>query len=334
MSDNRQDTALQVLVTGAGGFIGSHLTELLLRLGHSVRALAHYRGDGSWGHLGRLSGQAGLPLEVRLGDVTDPFMMRELVAGCDVVLHLAALIGIPYSYRAPASYVATNVNGTLNVLDACRQAGTRRVVITSTSEVYGTARYTPIDEDHPLQGQSPYSASKIAADKLAESYHCSFDLPVVTLRPFNTYGPRQSARAVIPTVLVQALSGADCIELGNLTARRDLTYVGDTAEAFLLAATTPGIEGETIHIGQGDAVSIGDLAEQCVQAAGSQARVVSVRQRLRPGKSEVELLLCDPSKAQRLLGWRPRVSLGEGLGHTVDYLRQHLQDYRAQDYTV
>ena len=273
-------------------------------------------------------------LDVRLGDVTDASMMRTLVDGCDVVLHLAALIGIPYSYHAPASYVATNVSGTLNVLEACRAARVRRVVVTSTSEVYGTARYTPIDEKHPLQAQSPYSASKIAADKLAESYFCSFDLPVVILRPFNTYGPRQSARAVIPTALTQALNGISEIRLGNLEPKRDLTFVEDTARAFLLAAETPGIEGEVIHFGQGQAVSVGELAQRCLDAVGSKARIISVPERQRPEKSEVGLLLCDAAKARRVLNWTPQVSLDEGLRRTADYLRQHLTHYRHGQYVV
>ena len=325
---------MKYLVTGAGGFIGSHVVESLTEAGHEVRALAHYNSRGSWGHLDGSSATAHPKLEVRLGDVTDASMVRALVDGCDVVLHLAALIGIPYSYHAPASYVATNVSGTLNILEACRAARVRRVVVTSTSEVYGTARYTPIDEKHPLQGQSPYAASKIAADKLAESYFCSFDLPVVTLRPFNTFGPRQSARAVIPTVLTQALNGASEIRLGNLQPKRDLTFVEDTARAFLLAAEAPGIEGEVIHFGQGQAVSVGELAQRCLDAVGSKARIISVSERQRPEKSEVGLLLCDHAKARRVLSWTPQVSLDEGLRRTADYLRQHLRDYRHGQYVV
>lgn len=323
-----------ILVTGAGGFIGSHVVETLLRHGHQVRALVHYNSQGSWGHLRELGQQD--QLEVRLGDVTDPYLVRDLVDGCEVVLHLAALIGIPYSYHAPASYITTNVGGTLNVLEACRQAVVQRIVVTSTSEVYGTARYAPIDEAHPLQAQSPYSASKIGADKLAESFFCSYDLPVVILRPFNTYGPRQSARAVIPTVLVQAMSGAAEIRLGNLTPQRDLTFVEDTARAFLLAAEAPGIEGEAIHFGQGSAISVGELAQRClgVAAAANQARIVSTAERQRPGKSEVELLVCNAAKAQRLLGWTPQVSLEEGLRRTAEYVRAHLAQYRAGDYAI
>ena len=324
----------RVLVTGAGGFIGSHLTEELVRQGARVRALVHYNSRSHWGLLEKVDAAVLRRIEVVPGDISDPQCVSRLAEGREIVFHLAALIGIPYSYHAPASYVATNVTGTLNILEACRAARVRRLVITSTSEVYGTARYTPIDEQHPLQAQSPYSASKIAADKLAESYFCSFDLPVVTLRPFNTFGPRQSARAVIPTVLTQALSGAGEIELGNLTAKRDLTYVTDTARAFLLAAETKGIEGEVIHFGQGSAVSVGDLAAKCLCAAESKARIASVKKRVRPERSEVGLLLCDPSKARKLLGWEPEVTLDEGLKCTAEYLRQHLGEYRPKEYSV
>jgi NAD dependent epimerase/dehydratase len=325
---------MTILVTGAAGFIGSHVTELLLREGHQVRALARYNSRGDIGHLRSLPAELLDRLEIRLGDVADSFLMRDLVEGCDSVLHLAALIGIPYSYVAPASYVATNVSGTLNVLEACRRAKVQRVIVTSTSEVYGTALHTPIDEKHPLQGQSPYSASKIAADKLAESYFRSFDTPVVTLRPFNTFGPRQSARAVIPTVLVQALGGAREIELGNLEAKRDLTFVTDTARAYLLALVAPDIEGETIHFGQGEAISIGEIAALCLKVAGSQAKIVSAERRLRPEKSEVGLLLCDPTRARALLGWTPQVSFENGIALTADYVGRHLSDYRVGDYTI
>ena len=324
----------RILVTGAGGFIGSHITELLLQEGYHVRALARYNGRGDIGHLRHIPKNLRVRLEVQLGDVTDPFLMANLVAGCDIVLHLAALIGIPYSYIAPASYLATNAGGTLNVLEACRQAKTPRIVITSTSEVYGTAIYTPIDEQHPLQGQSPYSASKIAADKLAESYYRSFDLPIVILRPFNTYGPRQSARAIIPTVLTQAFKGAKKIELGNLTPQRDLTFVADTARAFVLAATAEGIEGETIHFGQGTAISIGELAELCLEAAGRTATIVSVDTRLRPAKSEVGLLLSDSSKAKKLLGWSPQIALVDGLRATAEYVYAHLEYYHSEGYVI
>jgi NAD dependent epimerase/dehydratase len=325
---------MKVLVTGAGGFIGSHVTELLLREGHQVRVLARYNGRGDIGHLNSLPAELFDRLDVRLGDVTDPFLMGDLVDGCETVFHLAALIGIPYSYVAPSSYVATNVSGTLNVLEACRQAKVRRLIVTSTSEVYGTAVYTPIDEKHPLQGQSPYSASKIAADKLAESYFRSFDVPVVTLRPFNTFGPRQSARAVIPTILIQALGGAREIELGNLEAKRDLTFVTDTARAFLLALTAPDIEGKTIHFGRGEAFSICEIAALCLKVTCSQAKIVSSKRRLRPEKSEVGQLVCDSARAQALLGWTPLVPLESGIRLTADYVGRRLSQYRPRDYSI
>jgi NAD dependent epimerase/dehydratase len=325
---------MKILVTGAGGFIGSHLVEALLGEGHEVRALVRYNSRGSWGHLGPHQASPNGQLEVQLGDVADAGFVRGLVAGCDRVCHLAALIGIPYSYHAPGSYLTTNVGGTLAVLDACRDSGVGRVIITSTSEVYGTARYAPIDEAHPLQGQSPYSASKIAADKFGESYHRSFGLPVVTLRPFNTYGPRQSARAIIPTVLTQALAGASEIRLGNLEPKRDLTFVDDTARAFVLALSAPGIDGQVIHFGEGRAISIGELAQKCLDVVGSDARITPVADRQRPVNSEVELLLCDPSRARELLGWEPRVSLDEGLRRTAEYLRAHLAQYDTSRYAV
>lgn len=325
---------MKLLVTGAGGFIGSHVVEILLQPGYEVRALVHYNSLGQWGHLQAFAGQSHARLQVIAGDVTDARCIEEAIEGCDVVLHLAALIGIPYSYHAPESYVNTNIRGTLNVLEACRKLRTNRLIVTSTSEVYGTAVYTPIDEKHPLQAQSPYSATKIAADKLAEAYFRSFGLPVVILRPFNTYGPRQSARAVIPTILSQALSGVQEIQLGNVEPKRDLTFVEDTANAFILAAEREGIEGETIHFGQGEAVSVGELAQRCLAIVGSTARIVTQRERQRPDKSEVGLLLCDATKAKKLLKWSPRVSLDEGLRRTAEYIREHLSEYRTKAYIV
>lgn len=325
---------MKVLVTGAGGFIGSHVVEALTAAGNEVRALVRYNGRGDWGHLGACSIDCLQAVDVRQGDVADATLVRDLVDGCDVVLHLAALIGIPYSYAAPGSYASTNILGTLNVLEACRAARTKRVVVTSTSEVYGTAQYAPIDEDHPLQAQSPYAATKIAADKLAESYYRSFDLPVVILRPFNTYGPRQSARAVIPTVIAQALSGCDEIRLGNLLPERDLTFVEDTAHAFVLAATAPDIEGEVIHFGQGAAISVGDLAAKCLMIVGSSAQIAETAERQRPDKSEVGLLMCNAAKARKLLGWRPQVTLDEGLARVRDYVAAHLDHYRIAEYVI
>lgn len=328
----------KVLITGGGGFIGSHVVEAFLESGFAVRALMRYSSTARRGHLDRspaaLAAEHGGQLEIVLGDVTDTYRVDAVTAGCGIVVHLAALIGIPYSYLAPASYHVVNATGTLHMLEAARRHGVERVIVTSTSEVYGTARYTPINEDHPLQAQSPYSASKIAADKLAESYFRSFDLPVVTLRPFNTYGPRQSQRAVITTVLAQALAGAGEISLGNLAPRRDVTFVTDMARAFVLAATAPGIDGETIHFGSGQAFSIGEIAQKCLDAVDSKARLVTDPQRVRPAKSEVECLLCDSSKAKKMLGWTPLIRLDEGLRLTAEYLRAALDQYRTGEYIV
>jgi NAD dependent epimerase/dehydratase len=322
-----------ILVTGAGGFIGSHVCEELLRGGHRVRGLVRYTSHGSRGHLAEVSDEDDR-LEVVYGDVRDAYQMEQIVQGCDVVLHLAALIGIPYSYVAPESYVATNVTGTLNILQACRKSRTRRLVVTSTSEVYGSALIVPMAETHPLQPQSPYSASKIAADSLAQSFARSFELPVMVLRPFNTYGPRQSARAIIPTILTQVLSGKETIELGDLSPRRDFTYVEDTARAFALAAETPGIDGETIHFGQGDSVSIGEIADRCIALVGRSVEIKTVALRRRPERSEVELLVCDATKARERLGWKPDVPLDEGLKRTAQYIERQLANYRPAEYSL
>jgi NAD dependent epimerase/dehydratase len=320
------------LVTGAAGFIGSHLTEALLRRGHTARALAHYNSRGSWGHLDEIDHDLRGKLDVRLGDITDPYLMRDLVAGCDIVFHLAALIGIPYSYHAPASYVATNINGTLNILEACRQADVRRTMITSTSEVYGTARYTPIDESHPLQGQSPYSASKIAADKLAESFFCSFGLPVTVVRPFNTYGPRQSARAVIPTIAAQIAAGMPEIRLGSLWPERDLTFVEDTAGGFIALAECDEAIGQVVNLGTGQKISIGALAERMVELSGKDLPVRSTEERARPVNSEVGVLVADTTKARRLTGWEARISLDDGLRRTMECVAANLERYRPETY--
>jgi dTDP-glucose 4,6-dehydratase len=321
-----------VLVTGAGGFIGSHVVEALLGRGSRVRALVHYNGAGRRGFLDEISGRGRL--EVVAGDVRDAHQMNEAVRGCDAVLHLAALIAIPYSYQAAGSYVDTNVQGTLNILEACRRHKVRRVVVTSTSEVYGTAQQTPMTEAHPLQAQSPYAATKIAADQLALSYYRSHRLPVVVLRPFNTYGPRQSARAVLPAILAQILSGRKTLSLGNLAPRRDLTFVTDTARAFALALEAKGIEGEVIHFGQGSAVSVQELAEMCFNVLKKRGRVATAGGRVRPPKSEVDLLLCDASKARERLGWEPQVSLEEGIRRTAVYIKTHLASYRPEEYAV
>jgi NAD dependent epimerase/dehydratase len=325
---------MNILVTGAGGFIGSHLVEALLQGGNKVQALVRYNSQNSWGNLQDISLDLHDNLTVCFGDITDPYLVRSLVRNCDMVFHLAALIGIPYSYQAPSSYLSTNVAGTLNILEACRQEGIKKLIVTSTSEVYGTAIYTPIDENHPLQGQSPYSASKIAADKFAESYFCSFGLPVTVLRPFNTYGSRQSARAIIPTILSQAIAGCKHIKLGNLTPKRDLTFVTDTVKAFLLASQTVGVEGQTIHFGQGNAFSMAEIASMCLRIVGSDAEIISDVDRIRPEKSEVKLLLCNPLKAKDILKWEPAVSLEEGLTIAAKYIAANMDKYHITQYAV
>ncbi len=322
-----------VLVTGAGGFIGSHLAEQLVREGCRVRAMLHYDSRADRGNLEYADPALLARMEIISGDVADPHFVRHAVQDCEIVFHLAALIAIPFSYVAPASYLTTNAMGTLNVLEACRHERVRRIVHTSTSECYGTALYKPIDEKHPLQGQSPYSASKIAADKVAESYFLSFELPVVTLRPFNTFGPRQSARAVIPTILAQLLSGRDTLRLGSLAPVRDFNYVGNTAEAFVAAARSDGVLGEVINAGYGEAISIGELAELAMQVTGRRARIVTDDARVRPEKSEVGLLLCDWSKARQRMGWSPRVSFRDGLQRTAEFIAAHLALYRPEEYT-
>lgn len=322
------------LVTGADGFIGSHLVEALARAGARVRAFCFYNSNSSLGWLDEMDPALRQSVEPRLGDIRDARFVDGACADVDVVFHLAALIAIPYSYQAPESFLDTNVRGTLNVLEAARRHRCRRLVHTSTSEVYGTPATLPITEGHPLQGQSPYSASKIAADKLCEAYFCSYGVPVVTLRPFNTFGPRQSARAIIPTILVQLLSGRRVVRLGTLTPRRDLTYVEDTVGGFLAAGDTPGIDGRVIQLGTGRTESIADLFAAAVNICRVEARVEEDAARLRPERSEVMVLQSDPSLAASLLGWRARSSLEDGLARTAEWIRQHLHLYRPDEYAI
>ena len=321
----------KVLVTGAGGFIGSHLTERLVELGAKTRAFVRYSSTGSWGWLD----QSPLKndMEVVPGDIRDPDTVTHALSDVDIVFHLAALIAIPYSYQAPLSYVRTNVEGTLNVLQAAQRVECEVVVHTSTSEVYGTARTVPIDENHPLQGQSPYSASKIGADKIAESFHLSFGLPVVTVRPFNTFGPRQSARAVIPTIITQALSGPE-IRLGNLEPTRDLNFVADTVEGFIKAAETPKAIGETINLGSGREISIRELAALILKLMSRDIPIALEGARVRPENSEVDRLCADNRKGQSILGWTPKYSLEDGLAATIEWIRENSERYRTGIYVV
>lgn len=322
------------LVTGADGFIGSHLVEELVQQGQDVRALVFYDFRNSWGWLDTLPEDIMTRIDIFPADVRDPAAMRKAVAGCATVFHLAALIGIPYSYLAPTSYIETNLKGTLNVLEACRDEGVKRLVHTSTSETYGTPEYVPIDERHPLVGQSPYSASKIGADKLAESFYFSFGLPVATIRPFNTFGPRQSNRAVIPTIATQALSGFKQIRLGALGPVRDLTYVKDTVLGFMAVANSDKAIGRVTNIGNGKGISIGDLAKVILELCDSQASIVLDKRRVRPENSEVQKLICDNSWAAENLGWQPQYSLRAGLVETIDWIRDNLEHYKATNYTV
>jgi len=321
----------KVLVTGAGGFVGSHLTEALVQEGARVRAFIHYNALGRNGWLDESDAIAGI--EVHAGDIQDRDSVLAACRDTEVVFHLAALIGIPYSYHAPLSYVRTNVEGTLNVLQAARAAGVERVIHTSTSEVYGSAQYVPIDENHPLQGQSPYSASKIAADKLAEAFHRSFGLPVVTVRPFNTYGPRQSPRAVVPTIVGQYLF-EDVLRLGSLSPVRDLSFVSDTVDGFLAAASVPESVGRILNLGTGSGISIQDLIGIVSSVVGRDLPLEIDEARKRPSASEVERLVADNSEMRSLTGWSPVVSLEEGLGATADWLRQHARFWQFGRYAV
>lgn len=330
----------KVLVTGADGFIGSHLTEALVREGHSVRAFVLYNSFNSWGWLDQCDDEVRGNFEVFAGDVRDPHGVRTAMQGCDAVLHLAALIAIPYSYHSPDTYVDTNVKGTLNVVQAARDLGVSRVVHTSTSEVYGTAQFVPITEEHPLQGQSPYSATKIAADMIALSFHRSFDTPVVVLRPFNTYGPRQSARAVIPTIITQLASGKSDIKLGAVHPTRDFNFVADTAAGFIAALTAQDAVGEVINVGSNFEISIGDTAQLIADTMGVSINILSDEQRLRPDKSEVERLWASNEKARKMLNWTPAYGGHEGfrrgLAETIDWFADDktLASYKADVYNV
>jgi len=323
----------RVLVTGAGGFIGSHLVDELLQKGADVTAFVHYNARNDWGMLEGRYTDTTPNLKVIAGDVTDALFVKKAVAEKEYVFHLAALIGIPYSYVAPESYINTNIRGTLNVMQACLDHEVTRVVHTSTSEVYGTAQYTPIDEKHPLQGQSPYSASKIGADKIAESFFCSFGLPVTTIRPFNTFGPRQSTRAVIPTIITQALTG-NTVKLGSLIPIRDLTFVTDTANGFIKLAESKKTVGATVNTGSGRGVTIGELADIIIRQVNPKAKIVCEEKRVRPEKSEVMELLCDNRSACDLAGWKPEYTLEEGLSRTIAWMKDHIASYKPGLYTV
>ncbi len=325
-------TEKQVLVTGADGFIGSHLTEALLDKGYKVRALAQYNSFNNWGWLEDIAPRQDL--EIVCGDVRDPDFCREICRGIDTVYHLAALIAIPYSYLAPDSYVDTNIKGTLNMCQAARDAACRRIVVTSTSEVYGTAKYVPIDEKHPRQPQSPYSATKIGADAIAQSFYNAFDLPVVTARPFNTFGPRQSARAIIPTIITQIAAGRDKIRLGDLSPTRDFNYVADTAAGFIALGEAPGIEGRDINIATGREGSMAKTLETIARLMGREVEEVVDTERLRPAKSEVNRLLGDNSLITSLTDWRPRHTLEEGLQKTIDWFvkPENLAKYKIDIY--
>jgi NAD dependent epimerase/dehydratase len=324
-------TGKRVLVTGAGGFIGSHLAERLVQDGAKVRAMVHYNGGGNQAWLGTSRHRGDM--EIVAGDITDYHFVHEAMADCEIVFHLAALIAIPFSYSAPAYYQRVNGEGTLNVLQSARMHSTPRVIHTSTSEVYGTAQYVPIDERHPLQGQSPYSASKIAADKMAEAYFCSFNLPVVTVRPFNTFGPRQSIRAVIPSMILQCLRGSS-LKLGHVHPTRDFNFVDNTVDGFLAAAGADTAIGQTINLGTGVEISIADLATKIGAKLGGKPEIETESARLRPAASEVERLLADPSRAKALLGWTPRIDLDAGLDKTIAWLRDNQDRFGEKTFSL
>lgn len=324
----------KILVTGSEGFIGSHLVEELVLKGYKVKAFVLYNSFNTWGWLDTLSKDVMDNVEVFTGDVRDPNGVKEAMKGCDAVFHLAALIAIPFSYHSPDTYVDTNIKGTLNVLQAARELNIERVLVTSTSEVYGTAQYVPIDELHPFQGQSPYSATKIGADRLAESFYRSFDLPVTIVRPFNTYGPRQSARAVIPTIITQLLSGKTEIKLGSLTPTRDFNYVKDTANGFISIYQSDKTIGQEINIATQQEISIGDLANELIRQINPKAQIICDEQRLRPEKSEVNRLLGSNKKILELTSWKPQYTFEEGLAETIAFLRENLSKYKSDIYNI
>ncbi len=326
--------AKKVLVTGADGFIGSHLTERLLEKGYDVKAFTFYNSFNNWGWLDTLPEDKLSEINIFSGDIRDPNGVREAMRGIDMVFHLSALIAIPFSYHSPDSYVDTNIRGTLNVLQAARDLETEKIMITSTSEVYGTAQYVPIDEKHPFQGQSPYSATKIGADRLAESFYRSFQLPVAIVRPFNTYGPRQSARAVIPTIITQLLAGKTEIKLGALTPTRDFNYVKDTTEGFIAIAESDKTVGEEINIASQKEISIGDLANEIIEQINPKAKVICEEQRNRPEKSEVNRLLGSNEKIIQLTDWRPRYGLSQGLGETIEWISRNMNCYKTEIYNI
>lgn len=324
----------RVLVTGADGFIGSHLTELLVEKGYDVKAFTFYNSFNTWGWLDTIPKDRLSEIDIFCGDIRDPNGVREAMKGMDMVFHLAALIAIPFSYHSPDSYVDTNIKGTLNVLQAGRDLQTEKIMITSTSEVYGTAQYVPIDEKHPFQGQSPYSATKIGADRLAESFYRSFRMPISIVRPFNTYGPRQSARAVIPTIITQLLAGRDEIKLGSLTPTRDFNYVRDTAAGFIAIAESNKTIGEEINIATSQEISIGDLAQEIIKQINPQAKIVCDEQRIRPEKSEVNRLLGSNEKIKRLTEWQPRYTFAQGIEETIDWIKKNMERYKTDIYNV
>lgn len=326
----------KVLVTGADGFIGSHLVEELLNEGYDVRAFVYYNSFNTWGWLDTLPKDKLEKIEVFTGDIRDPNGVREAMRGIDEVYHLAALIAIPFSYHSPDSYVDTNIKGTLNVLQAARELGTKRILVTSTSEVYGTAQYVPIDEKHPYQGQSPYSATKIGADRIAESFYRSFNMPITIVRPFNTYGPRQSARAVIPTIITQLLSGETEIKLGALTPTRDFNFVKDTARGFIEIAKSEKTIGEEINIATQQEISIGEFAEEMIRQINPKAKIICDEQRIRPEKSEVNRLLGSNEKIKRLTNWEPKYTFEQGIAETIEWFRkpENLAKYKADIYNI